>query len=141
MTSQKSPRKFNGRGYRQVQRSNSERRSQLPKADQTWLKQKGYKNVGWDSVVKLYQKIEQLLAHIADDEPTLEDLFLQADRIGKRYQSDEEIQAFDQQLAQEVNAISEIVDRQFPEEDSESVDYRRGAAVRVRKNVRLKKHS
>lgn len=115
-------RAFSGMGYREVQRSNSIRRSKLPKTDRIWLKENGYKNVGWDNVIQLYQKINQLLAD-EDDEPTLEELFLEADRIGKKYQTREEIEAFNQEMTAEVSAISDLVDRQFPESEVERVDY------------------
>ncbi|MEQ8997156.1 MAG: hypothetical protein RID53_11725 [Coleofasciculus sp. B1-GNL1-01] len=117
-------RTFSGMGYREVQHSNSIRRSKLPKNHQVWLKENGYKNVGWDNVIQLYQKINELLAQPdADEQPTLEELFLEADRIGKKYQTPEEIEAFNQEMAAEVNAVSDLVDQQFPETDVEVIDY------------------
>lgn len=125
MASQKQQsRTFSGMGYREVQHSNSIRRIKLPKPEQIWLKENGYKNVGWDNVIRLYQKINELLNQPdADDEPTLEELFLEADRIGKKYQTPEEIEAFNQEMAAEVNAVSDLVDQQFPETDVEVIDY------------------
>ncbi len=117
-------RTFSGMSYRDVQRSNSTRKRQLPKALQKQLKDDGYRNVGWDNVIRLYQKINELLAESDDDEPSLEDLFLQADQIGQKYQTPEEIEAFKQQLAAEVNAISAKIDEQFPDEELEVIDYR-----------------
>ena len=117
-------RTFSGMSYREVQRSNSTRRSQLLKPDQVWLKANGYKNVGWDNVIQLYQKINEQLAQPDGDEPTLEELFLQADRIGQKYQTPDEIAAFKQQMTVEVSAISDLIDQQFPETDVEVVDYR-----------------
>ncbi|MEO1521227.1 MAG: hypothetical protein AAFU78_10675, partial [Cyanobacteria bacterium J06633_2] len=90
---------------------------------QKWLKENGYKNVGWDNVTQLYQKINELLADPNEDELSLEELFLQADRIGQKYQTREEINHFRQQLATEVNSISEKLDKQFPEEVVEVVDF------------------
>lgn len=117
-------RQFSGMGYRQVQRENTQRRSQLPKADQQWLKTHGYRNVGWDNVVKLYQKINDLLTTSTEDDPSLEDLFLQADRIGDKYQTPEEKAAFQTQLAAEVGQVADLIDQQFPEPETEAVDYR-----------------
>ncbi|MFE4108052.1 hypothetical protein [Almyronema epifaneia] len=122
-TQKRQKRSFSGLSYRAIQRSNTTRKSQLPQEQQTWLKENSYKNVGWDNVIKLYQKIEQLIAPSEADEPSLEDLFLQADRIGQKYQTDAEIAAFNQQLSAEVNAISDMVDQQFPEVELEVVDY------------------
>jgi hypothetical protein len=117
-------RTFSGMGYPEVQRSNSIRRRKLPKTNQIWLKENGYKNVGWDNVIRLYQKINELLAQPdADDELTLEELFLEADLIGQKYQNREEIEAFNQQLAAEVSAISDLIDQQFPETEVEVIDY------------------
>ena len=123
--SKRQKRLFSGMGYRQVQRSNTDRRSKLPKKEQTWLKEKGYKNVGWDHVIELYQKINDLLAQPDPTEDTLEELFLQADRIGNKYQTSEEIAAFNQQLSAEVNAIADEIDRQFPDSEIEFIDYSR----------------
>lgn len=114
---------FSGMSYRDVQRSNSDRRGKLPQKDQKWLKEKGYRNVGWDNVIKLYQKINELLIQPTSEEDTLEELFLQADRIGNKYQTSEEIAAFNQQLLTEVNEISDEIDRQFPNSEMEFIDY------------------
>ena len=124
MASKKSRKKlFSGMGYREVQRSNSNRRRKLSKQHQRWLKEKGYKNVGWDSIIKLYQKINELLAQPDDDEPTLEELFLQAERIGGKYQTQVERATFERRLSTEVNAISELIDKQFPETEFEALDF------------------
>lgn len=120
----KHSRTFSGMGYREVQHSNAIRRLKLPKTDKVWLKENGYKNVGWDHVIRLYQKINELLNQPdAEDEPTLEELFLEADRIGKKYQTPEEREAFNREMAAEVNAVSDLVDQQFPETDVEVIDY------------------
>ncbi|MBE9068891.1 hypothetical protein IQ260_19800, partial [Leptolyngbya cf. ectocarpi LEGE 11479] len=83
----------------------------------------GYKNVGWNNVIELYQKLNDRLLQSDPGEDTLEDLFLRADRIGNKYQTSEEIREFNQKLTAEVNKISDQVDRQFPESEMEFVDY------------------
>ncbi|MBD1845034.1 hypothetical protein H6F89_16830 [Cyanobacteria bacterium FACHB-63] len=113
-------RTFEGRTYREVQRSNSNNRVKLQKDDRQWLKANGYRNVGWENVIQLYQKI-QLLLEVEDS--TLEDLFLEADRIGSKYQTAEEIAAFNQELSEVVNEISDEIDRQFPDTEMESIDF------------------
>ena len=134
-------RTFSGMGYPEVQRSNSIRRSKLPKTHQIWLKENGYKNVGWDNVIRLYQKINELLAQPdADNELTLEELFLEADRIGQKYQTREEIEAFNQQLAGEVSAISDLIDQQFPETEVEVIDYSQTTRSQVKTRQSRKKH-
>ena len=109
--------------YREVQISNANRRSKLPKKQQDWLKENGYRNCGWDAVIKLYQKINDLLDQGDEDSPTLEDLFLQAERIGNKYQPQSERDDFNQQLMAEAQAIAEMVDQQFPDTDIEIVDF------------------
>lgn len=124
MASKKSKKRlFSGMSYRDVQRSNSNRRSKLPKKDQSWLKENRYKNVGWDNVIKLYQKINDLLLQPDPDEDTLEELFLKADRIGNKYQTPAEIREFNQKLSVAVNEVADEIDRQFPETEMEVVDY------------------
>jgi len=134
MAARKSKKRlFSGMSYREVQRSNAIRRNKLPKKDQNWLKENGYKNVGWDNIIKLYQKINDLLAQPDPNEPTLEELFLQADQIGNKYQTPEEIEAFNQRLKAEARAISEEVDRQFPEEGIEFIDYSKRASASLKR--------
>jgi hypothetical protein len=127
---------LNGMSYREVQGANTLNRGKLSKEDQKWLKSNQYKNVGWDSVIRLYQKIEELLNPLVD--LTLEDLFLEADRIGSKYQSAEEIQEFNQQFAQVVNEVSETIDRQFPDTEIEVIDFG-GSAQKTRKSKILKR--
>ncbi|NEQ44850.1 MAG: hypothetical protein F6K00_15305 [Leptolyngbya sp. SIOISBB] len=133
---QHKKRLFSGMGYRAVQRSNSHRRSQLPKRQQQWLKENRYRNVGWDNVIQLYQKINDLLASSNADEPTLEELFLTADRIGQKYQSTEEISAFNQALSNEVENIAKQIDQQFPDDELEQVDYSQSTGRATRKRHR-----
>lgn len=124
MTKQKrQSRKFSGMGYREVQRSNSIRRSQLLKTEQNWLRENSYKNIGWDNIIRLYQKINELLVQPNTDEPTLEELFLNAERIGRKYQTHDEREAFSQQMATTVNEISNLIDEQFPENEVEVIDF------------------
>ena len=134
-------RKFSGMSYREVQRSNSIRRSKLPKIEQVLLKENSYKNVGWDNVICLYQKINELVAQPdGDDEPTLEDLFLKANRIGQKYQTLEEIEAFNQEMAAEVSEISDLIDQQFPETEVEVIDYSKTASTQVKTKQSRKKY-
>ncbi|NER83841.1 MAG: hypothetical protein F6K42_30720 [Leptolyngbya sp. SIO1D8] len=114
---------FSGMSYHDVQRSNSARREKLPKQEQKWLKESGYRNVGWDNVIKLYQKINDLIAQPQSEESTLEELFLEADRIGNKYQTQEERADFEQQLSAEVSEISTLIDKQFPDPEFEFTDY------------------
>ncbi|MBD1913511.1 MULTISPECIES: hypothetical protein [unclassified Leptolyngbya] len=130
---QSKKRSFSGMSYRDVQRSNSNRKSKLPKQQQKWLKESGYRNVGWDNIIQLYQKINELLAEPDSDEPTLEELFLKADQIGNKYQTPEEIEAFQQQLSTEVEAIADTIDRQFPDTEIESIDYGKQAKPTTRR--------
>lgn len=141
MVSQKQKyRLFSGMSYREVQRSNTNRKKKLPKADQTWLKTNGYRNVGWDNVIKLYQKINDFLASPGADELTLEELFLRADQIGKKYQTTEEVNAFEHALQTEIDAISEQIDHQFPDQEVEIVNYSQPSrSGRKRKTVKSRK--
>lgn len=116
-------RNFNGMSYVEIQRINSKNRCKLKKDDQKWLKENGFRNVGWDNVISLYQKIEELLDKSRFEDMSLEDLFLEADRIGNKYLTSEEIQEFNQQLSQEVTEIGELIDQQFPDTEIEVVDY------------------
>lgn len=116
-------RKFNGMSYRGVQNANSNNRIKLKKEDRKWLKENGYKNAGWDNVISLYQKIEEFLEKYKLDDLTLEELFLEVDRIGSKYQTDQEIEEFNQKLAKELEEISVEIDKQFPDEDLEVMDF------------------
>jgi phosphatidate phosphatase PAH1 len=129
MTRQKSQaRQFNGMRYAEVQRRNSEQRQRLKPADQLWLKQNGYKNVGWDQVIALHQKIEEFLEKAQFEDMSLEELFLEADRIGNKYLSPAEIEAFNRQFSEEVAEIEELVDQYFPDTEIETIDFSQKAA-------------
>jgi nucleoid DNA-binding protein len=117
----KKKKTFKNMSYREVQVANTLNRSKLRQEDQQELKDNRYKNVGWGNVISLYQKIEELLDPLKD--LTLEDLFIEADRIGNKYQSAQEIQEFNQQLTQEVTKVSEAIDRQFPDTEIEIIDF------------------
>ena len=123
MASKRKKRTFDGMSYREVQRSNSMRRGRLSKTQQKWLKANHYKNVGWDNVISLYQKINDLIANDAEDGETLESLFLKAERIGNKYQTTEERENFQQQLSQVTEAVAETIDQQFPTAETEYIDF------------------
>ncbi|MBW4683827.1 MAG: hypothetical protein KME40_01755 [Komarekiella atlantica HA4396-MV6] len=124
MANKRSPKKnFNGMSYGEVQRANSKNRSKLIKEDQKWLKDNGYKNIGWKNVINLYTKIEEFLDKSRFEDMSLEELFLEADRIGNKYLTSNEIAEFNQQLSQEVAEIGEIIDQQFPDTEIEIIDY------------------
>ncbi|MDZ8239985.1 MAG: hypothetical protein RMZ69_23005 [Nostoc sp. ChiQUE01a] len=115
---------YQGMSYRDIQRTNSNNRTQIYKEDQAWLKENCYKNIGWNNIINLYQKLEEFLlnkSHIG--ELTLEELFLEADRIGNKYLSIQEIQNFNQSFSREVNDIAEEVDKQFPDTEIEFIDF------------------
>lgn len=124
MASKKSQKKkFNKMSYAEVQRTNSENRIKLEKDEQKRLKDDGYKNVGWDNVIKLYQKIEELLDKSPFKDMSLEELFLEADHIGNKYLTSEEITEFNQQISKEVAEIGELIDKQFPDTEIEAIDF------------------
>jgi hypothetical protein len=118
-----------GLNYRDLQKANGQRRDRLAKADRAELKRLGFRNVGWDNVIRLSQRLDELLGPAPDldrpdpDLPSLESLFLEADRIGNAYQSAEEIAAFNQALAEASSAVDEAIDRQFPDKDVEIIHF------------------
>lgn len=114
---------FNGMSYRDTQRVNSKNRTKLKQEDIHWLKTEGYKNVGWNNVISLYHKIKDFLDKYQFDDLTLEELFLEADRIGNKYFTAQEIQETNQRLAKEVNEIAEEIDKQFPDTEIEFIDF------------------
>ena len=71
----------------------------------------------------LSEKITYFKSQYEEEEDSLEELFLEADRIGNKYQTSEEIAAFQAALATEVNAIADLVDEQFPDTEIEFIDY------------------
>lgn len=126
-------RNFQGMSYSQVQRTNSQNRTKLDQETQSLLKSNGYKNVGWQNVINLYQKLEEFLDKSPFEDLSLEELFLEADRIGNKYQTPQEKADFNQQLSQEVAAISELIDKQFPDTEMEVIDYSKNL---IQKNIK-----
>lgn len=127
-------RNFDGISYRELQRVNSNNKSKLPKEDKKWLKANGYKNVGWDSVIHLHQKIKEFLDKYLLEELTLEELFLEVDRVGNKYFTSQEIEESNQTLSKELNEIAEEIDRQFPDTEIEAVDFSDRANKKPRKS-------
>ena len=123
---------FKGMSYRHVQRANSKNRSKLYKEDQALLKENSYKNIGWNNVINLYQKIEEFLNKYHIEDLTLEELFLEVDRIGNKYLTIQEIENFNQNLSIEVNEIAEEIDKQFPETEIEFIDFSKQTSNRYK---------
>ena len=116
-------RTFKGMSYRKVQRKNYRNRNQLTAEHQKWLKDNGYRNIGWINVISLYEKIIDLQDKERINDFSLEELFLEADRIGNKYFTNQEINERHKKIAIEVNQIAEIIDLQFPDNKLEIVDY------------------
>lgn len=123
MASKRKKRTFDSMSYREVQHSNSTRRGRLSKTNQKWLKANHYKNIGWDNVIALYQKINDLIANDTEEGDTLETLLLKADQIGNKYQTADERNTFEKELAKVVEDISNIIDQQFPDSEMEYIDF------------------
>jgi hypothetical protein len=125
MTDKKSRKKlFQSMSYREVQLANSKNRNELSKADQQWLKNSGYKNVGWDKVIILYKKIQELLRERDNlNDLSLGDLFLEADRIGNKYLTNEEVTENNQKLAKANSMINDQIDKSFPDQEDEIIDF------------------
>jgi C-terminal processing protease CtpA/Prc len=119
----KGKRIFEGMSYREVQSSNTKYRAKLHKEDQTWLKDNKYKNIGWDNVIILYQKIEYFLDKYELESDTLEELFLKADRIGNKYLTKTEIEEFNKKMTKEVGEIAIEIDKHFLDEEVEFIDF------------------
>jgi hypothetical protein len=141
MASKKKERKiFQGMSYREVQSSNSKLRTKLHKEDQKWLKENGYKNIGWDNIIAFYQKIEYFFGKYEIEDDTLEELFLEADRIGNKYLTDVEIEDFNKRMSKEVNEISIEIEKRFPDTEIEFIDFSgnsKNPSVKRHKNIRL----
>lgn len=119
-------RNFLGMSYREVQKSNSENRKKLSRQQQQKLKEEGYRNAGWQSVISLYLTLDAIIN--PDPEPesesSLEELFLKATRIGDKYQTDEERENFQQLYNQEIAEIHALIEEHFPEPETiEFIDY------------------
>ena len=134
----KQSKTFRGMNYRRVQKNNSRNRNKLKQEEKKWLKSNGHKNVGWKNVISLYQKIEEFLDKAKIEDLTLEELFLEADRIGNKYLTNQEIQDFNRKLSQEVNEIAEEIDKQFPETEIEIIDFSKQTNQKYRKKSNRK---
>ena len=137
MSKKNKPRTFQRMGYRKLQRKNSRNRKLLNKEHQQWLKDHGYKNVGWENLISLYQKIEELQREEQINDLSLEELFLEADRIGNKYLSGQEIHEQQQKIAAELNEIAEILDTQLPPQQPEVVDYSQSKRVTKKRRKRV----
>ena len=131
--------KFNKMSYREVQRANSKERNKLKKEDQKWLKDNGHRNVGWDNVINLYKKNKEFLDKYRLEDLTIEELFLEADRIGNKYLTSQEIEEFNQRLAKEVEEINDEIDKQFPDTEIEVIDFSGKTNNVARKNYKSHK--
>ena len=119
----KQKRTFERMSYRVVQRKNSRNRDRLSPENQKWLKDNKYRNVGWNNVINLFQKIKELQEQEAIQNLSLEQLFLEADRIGNKYLTSKEIKQRNLKIAQELDEIADIIDSQFPNRTVEVIDY------------------
>jgi hypothetical protein len=108
---------YNGMKYRQLQSYNTQKRQSLSKEKKQWLKSNNYRNIGWEKIIKLYEKITEFLLKDSLQDMSLEDIFLEADRIGNKYQNPEEIYKVNQQLSQINQEISDEIDKQFPDDE------------------------
>jgi hypothetical protein len=122
MTSKKE---FNGMGYRQVQRSNSDNKAKIQSEKIQLLKNSGYKNVSWEKVTQLYLKIQEMSISDYGKNWSLSELFVEADRIGRKYQSADEIATFDKQFTMLSQEIDDEIDRYFPDTEVEIIDFSR----------------
>jgi hypothetical protein len=120
-----SKKEFSGMSYRQVQRSNSDNKSKITSEEIQLLKNSGYKNVGWEKVTQLYLKIQEMLTSPYRQNWSLDELFLEADRIGRKYQSVDEIATFEQQFTILSQEIDDEIDRHFPDTEAEIIDFSR----------------
>jgi hypothetical protein len=121
--SKKQLTKYAGLSYRELQQDNRTQREQLFQDEQVWLKANGYHNVGWRNVIALFDKIQSLLEVQKLTEWSLEELFLEADRIGEKYQKPEEIEVFQAAMTAETEQISELIDRIFPDTEPEVLKF------------------
>jgi Holliday junction resolvasome RuvABC endonuclease subunit len=108
---------YNGMKYRQLQSYNTQKRQSLTEEKKQWLKSNDYRNIGWEKIIKLYEKITEFLLKDSLQDMSLEDIFLEADRIGNKYQNSEEIHKLNQQLSQINQEISDEIDKHFPDDE------------------------
>jgi len=123
MASKNKARTFEKMKYRQVQRKNSRNRNILPRSKQKWLKENGYRNIGWNNVIDLFKKIKDIQQEEDIKSSSLEELFLEADRLGNKYLDSQEIQQRNLAIANELGQIADIFNEQFPDNTVEVIDY------------------
>jgi len=87
------------------------------------LLKNSYKNLGWPNVISLFKKIKELKDKENIKKLSLEQLFIEADFVGNKYLSDQEVNSRNLRIAQELNDIAEIIDAQFPDTTREIIDY------------------
>lgn len=114
---------YKGMSYRKLQRWNKEHRSLLEKKHQIWLKQNSYQNIGWDRVIKLHEKILGLKRETEIHNMSLEELFLESDRIGEKYQTSQEKKDFQEKFQHIIESISIVAEKIFPDDEVEFVDF------------------
>jgi hypothetical protein len=86
----------------------------------------------------LFSRIEEFFNKHQVAELTLEELFLEADRIGNKYLTTQEISEFNQKFAIEVNEIAEKIDQQFPDTEVEFIDFSTSSNKRYRHKKYIK---
>ncbi|RUR84490.1 hypothetical protein ACF3DV_19480 [Chlorogloeopsis fritschii PCC 9212] len=85
-------------------------------------------------------QIEEIVDRYPFEDLTLEELFIEADRIGNKYLTAQEREEFNQKLAQEVNEIAEEIDRQFPDTEIEVIDFSKKNSNNSRKKRNQKSY-
>ena len=116
-------RTFNKMKYHQVQRKNSRNRKLLAKEQQRFLKDNGYRNLGWENVINLFNQIQDIQQTESIKNLSLEELFIEADRIGNKYCDSKENNRRNLKISQELNEIADIIDAQFADRTAEVIDY------------------
>jgi hypothetical protein len=116
-------RMFKEMGYRELQQHNSTSKLKLTSAEVLLLKRDKYKNVGWDNIINLYLRIDELLKSIYRLGWSLDELFIEADRIGNKYQSSAEIYMHQQQVSILAKEIDDDIDRHFPDLEPEIINF------------------
>ena len=123
-------RTFEGMRYRQVQRKNSRNKKLLSKDKQKHINAEGYRNICCNNVIALFEKIREIHQKENIKSLSLEELFLEADRIGNKYLDSSEIDRRNLAIAKELDNIANIMDRQFPDRTVEVIDYSLTAKVK-----------
>jgi hypothetical protein len=119
----KGKRTYRDLDYPALQAQNSQQRAQLSLEQRRHLQQQGYKNVGWEKVIALAERLEQLRMPGEFADWSLDELFLEAERVGDRYQTPDEIARHRDQMAVETAAIEALIEQQFPDPDPEVIDF------------------